>query len=34
MFKKYLVVLKKNKDEKGVKFLNDLLKVYEKHNLE
>ena len=34
MFKKYLVILKKNKDEKGVKFLNDLLKVYEKHNLE
>lgn len=33
MFKKYLEISKKNKDIETVKFLNDLLKVYKKHNL-
>ena len=33
MFEKYLIISKKNKDIKAVKFLEDIIKVYNKHKL-
>ena len=33
MFEKYLIISKKNKDTKAVKFLEDIIKVYNKHKL-
>ena len=34
MFEKYLIISKKNKDTKAVKFLKAVLNVYKKHGLE
>ena len=33
MFKKYLEKSKINEDKKGIKFLEDIIKVYNKHKL-